>query len=141
MTLRRLVFLDFDGVLHPGLAGTFIYLPDFEAFLAAHPDVGVVFSTSWREQESFESLVEFFSQSLRPRFLGVTPQSAGGPGSRWRECHEWVVEHDFRGPWAALDDDAQLFPSYCSQLVLCASARGLRKAQLDELRVKLQLSA
>ena len=140
MSIQRLVFLDFDGVLHPGLAGTFIHLPLFEDFLHTHPDVGVVFSTSWREQESLESLTEFFSPSLRPRIQGATPISTGGPGSRWREILEWLTEHPEHGRWAALDDDAQLFPSFCDQLVLCDASRGLRAAQLRELQVKLGLA-
>lgn len=135
----HLVFLDFDGVLHPGLAGTFIYAPDFETFLQEHRDVQVVFSTSWREEETHQSLTEYFSPSLRQRFIGVTPVSPGGPGSRWREIRAWLSEQGFGGRWVALDDDATLFPPGCAELVRCDTARGLRKTQLDEMRGKLQL--
>jgi hypothetical protein len=123
------------------LAGTFIYLPDFEAFLRAHPSVGVVLSTSWREDHSLEELRSFFSPDLQNRIIGVTPVLAGGPGGRLKEILAWIVQHCFHGQWAALDDDATLFPAFCDRLVLCQTARGLRRAKLMELCTKLGLSS
>lgn len=140
MNFSRLVALDFDGVLHPCLAGTFIYLPDFEAWLRRHPDVGVLFATTWREQYSLQKLAELFSHDLRARIVGATPVFAEGPGCRYEEILSWIRSTGFRGPWAALDDDLTLFPDNCDELVLCATVRGLRRAQLDELTRKLQLS-
>jgi HAD domain in Swiss Army Knife RNA repair proteins len=131
MTIHRLVFLDFDGVLHPGLAGTLIYLPNFEAFLRVHTEVGVVLSTSWREQTPFAELVSYFSPDLRERIVGVTPDFADGPGGRLSEILAWLTQHRFMGPWVALDDDVSLFPGGCHNLVLCNPARGLRQPQLE----------
>lgn len=64
---KRILFLDFDGVLHPprAIAGakppqtpaqiragwpqTFVHLPVLVRLLAAHENVGVVVSSSWRQ--------------------------------------------------------------------------------------------
>lgn len=140
MNFSHLVALDFDGVLHPCLAGTFIYLPDFEAWLRTHPNVGVVLATTWREQYPLEELLKLFSPDIRVRIVGVTPVLAEGPGSRYAEILQFMRAIGFTGPWAALDDDATLFPDFCEQLVLCATIRGLRRAQLELLGRKLLLS-
>lgn len=134
MRFKRILFLDFDGVLHPGLAGTFIYLPELEEFLRAHPDLGVVISSTWREQHSLDELRRFFSLEVRDRLVGATPQTSY---SRLVECRLWLRQAGFSGPWVALDDDETLFPGFCEELVLCATHRGLRKPQLAELHRKL----
>lgn len=137
MTFQKLVFLDFDGVLHPGLAGTFIYLPDFEEWLRPFAGVGVVLSSTWRLDNPLSELLRLFSSDLRPRVVGTTPEVTGGPAARYLEIQEWLRSHAFNGTWAALDDDTSLFPLGLENLVLCATARGLRKPQLAELTRKL----
>lgn len=131
--MEHVLFLDFDGVLHPGLAGTFVYRDRIEGFLAQHPSVGVVFSTSWREQYSVAEMASWFLGTPRERFLGATPILPSGPALRWHEIQAWLTTARFRGAWAALDDDRMLFPELCLNLVLCDPARGVRPAQLETL--------
>lgn len=139
--IARWLFLDFDGVLHPGLAGTFIHLPLLQQFLQDHPDVGVVLTTSWRLDYSLEELRRYFVADLRARVVDVTPALLEyTPAKRYAEIQVWLRRHGACRPWAALDDDASLYPPECPQLVLCNAARGLRQPQLDALRVKLGLS-
>lgn len=134
------LFLDFDGVLHPGLAGTLIYLERIEAFLANHPLLGVVFSTTWREEYSVQEMATWFRNTSPARFLGATPVLQDhGPARRWREIQAWRSQNQFHGLWAALDDDPSLFPANCPELVLCDPARGLRPAQLQALVSVLEL--
>lgn len=139
-TTTPTLFLDFDGVLHPCTAGTFIYLDRIEAFLVAHPEVEVVLSTSWREDQSLESLQELFSPAVRAQIVDVTPVLSPRPCIRQREIELWLHQHNrSRHPWAALDDDASLFSCHCPQLVLCNTVQGLRPAQLTELSAVLGL--
>lgn len=136
-----LIFLDLDGVLHPGLAGTLIYIPEFEAFLRAHPGVRVVFSTTWRLQESLDDLRGYFSPDLRPRFIGVTPEvDDRRSAARFEEIQLWLRQNT-TSPirWAALDDTPDLFPPGCPQLVVCDTKRGVRPPQLRQLEVLLEL--
>ncbi len=132
-----LLFLDFDGVLHPCLAGTFIYMERFEVFLRAHPQLRVVLSTSWRCDHPWEQLLALFSPDLRDRFIGATPnfEVLGGPAVREREIQAWRAANRVQSlRWAALDDDASLFSPGCPQLVLCETVRGLRPQQLAKLK-------
>lgn len=136
-----LLFLDFDGVLHPGLAGTLIYLDRLYDFLRKHPNVRVVWSTSWRENYGVDGLLEFFAAEFHDRFIGVTPVLSDTLRAvreqeilAWRRAHR--VEHL---PWVALDDDKSLFTPGCPNLVLCDTARGVRPAQFLELELKLGL--
>ncbi|MBU9199818.1 hypothetical protein KTD31_00195 [Burkholderia multivorans] len=137
----KLIFLDFDGVLHPCTAGTFIYLDRFHAFLHDHPDVRVVLSTSWRNDHPWPALLGLFALELQGRFLGVTPElDAALPAVREAEIELWRREHGFLGaPWVALDDDASLFSPGCPELVLCETIRGLRPTQLEQIKRKLWL--
>jgi len=72
--------LDFDGVLHPepsDATEVFCRAPFLWEILEAHPNVDVVFSTSWRELFPVEVLVDFATRKggehLAGRFLGATP--------------------------------------------------------------------
>lgn len=137
----RLIFLDFDGVLHPCTAGTLVYIDRFEAFLRKHPSLHVVIASTWRLDHSWADLQAFFSPDLRGRLLGVTPEdsSAYGP-AREREINSWRQANRCTAlPWVALDDDASLFTPGCPNLVLCETIRGLRQAQLSQIEAKLAL--
>lgn len=134
------LFLDFDGCLHPGLAGTFVYLPLLQEFLLAQPSVQVVLSTSWRLDKPFADLLLLFHPALRCRIVGVTPALAEQPGQRWLEIQRWLVQNNAtRSRWVALDDDRSLFPPYCDHVVWCDPARGLRRHHLAQLEDKLAL--
>lgn len=131
------LFLDFDGVLHPGLSGTFCYLDRLETVLRELPHVRIVLSTSWRLESDFETeLRPLFSPELRARIVGCTPDLPGQ--LRETEIEAWRARHAIgHHRWAALDDDASLFRVGSPGLILCDPARGLRPAQLIELRSKL----
>jgi len=137
----KLVFLDFDGVLHPCTAGTFIYVDRFEAFLRKHPCIRVVLSTSWRVDYGWHDLMALFSPDLRERFVGATPQLDDSLRAvREQEIHAWLRDNGcLKLEWVALDDDASLFTAHCHQLVRCETVRGLRAAQLEQIEAKLGL--
>lgn len=85
MGARMILFLDFDGVLHPEGEGhilsggtDFCFLPRLEALLREFLHVKIVISSSWREQLRYETLLKPFSSDLRARILGATPHSGFG---------------------------------------------------------------
>ena len=45
---HKVIFLDFDGVLHSAFSETFEHKRAFENLLNAHPDTSVVISSDWR---------------------------------------------------------------------------------------------
>ena len=139
----KLIFLDVDGVLHSGTSGTCVRLPDFEAFLRAHPELRVVWSSTWRLDYSFDYLLSMVEPDVRGQFIGVTPFLPEATRNvREAEIAFWLsVNNASRFPWVALDDDAALFSPHCANLVLCQSVRGLRTAQLDQICLKLGLTS
>lgn len=133
-----LLFLDFDGVLHPFFPRTdksdeenrhFSYLPRLEAWLRRHPDAEVVISSSWRRNHSLGELKVHFSEDIRPRIIGTTPQKGTGmgPGARQDEIEAWLQQHGRTAdPWVALDDMEELFRPQ-SPLVVAADGFGERE--------------
>lgn len=142
-----LLFLDFDGVLHPRatVENLFVHLPRFEGVLKDFPHVQVVISSSWREVTPFVELQEMFNEKLRDRIIGSTPlvdiEYPPGPvGHREEEIHIFMAQPEFIGqPWLALDDEAPFFTAGCPNLILCNSATGLDESVEAQLRDRLML--
>lgn len=127
------LFLDFDGVLHPQEHGgeLFCRRPLLWDILRARPQVRVVFSTAWREKYALEELVAFATagggEDLAARFVGVTPihplDLAEECRHREKECLAWLAANRHGGPWLAVDDVEQWFS--CPQLYLVDCETGL----------------
>jgi len=76
-----ILFLDFDGVLHPETVLStrveFQHLPLLWRILCTVPEVEVVFATSWRNSRSLVELIAIVTrgggEELAHRFIGVNP--------------------------------------------------------------------
>ena len=142
-----ILFLDFDGALHPEDHGqgdssgqAFCHLPKLERVLRDHPEVEVVISSMWREQLSLEALRALFSPDLAHRIVGVTPISprVDGkylPARREEEIIDWLRQcgRD-QEPWLALDDADWQFHRHRESLIACRSDVGLDDAAETKLR-------
>jgi hypothetical protein len=131
---RKLLFLDFDGVLHPSICRQdqwFIHLPVLESALAGK-ECGIVISSSWRFQRSCKDLKALFPKSLVDRLEGATGHPVIGRHARHKEIQEWLAAHPERD-WRALDDSGYEFPKPCPELILCDGATGIGERQVKEL--------
>lgn len=144
-----ILFLDFDGVLHPDpcpeAGRLFEHAPRLEQVLSDFPEVCVVLSTSWRTVRTIDDLVANLPAGLRLRVVGVTPTLANFqppahlvPYPRHAECVRWMqqrgqVERD----WLALDDRSYWFAPYCENLIECHPGRGLTDDVVAYLRSAL----
>lgn len=146
LLLDHVLFLDFDGVLHPEGCGPdmeFCFMPQFGQVMQ-HVDpsgeVPIVISSMWRFNEPLDKLREFFPDRLRHQIVGVTPEihrplesigtawdrdstlhakPAGWErGQRQREIEAWMQTYSPAGKWLALDDRAHWFDESCPQLFL-----------------------
>lgn len=144
-----LLFLDFDGVLHPYApwphdekvrAGYFQHLPRLENVLRDFSGVRVVVSSDWRRHHRLEDLRLFFSEDLRHRVIGTTSQesiSAETSGSRQLQVEEYLRNHNLIGtPWIAIDDTSSNYFPQEERLVLCADMFGEQEEAV--LRILLQ---
>ena len=139
--MMTILFLDFDGVLHPSPAGGMVFccLPHLWTVLRARPEIAVVFSTSWRERFDPETMIDFVTsnggEDLRARFIGSNPVLANNQGDYQREteCRAWLSSHHMSDRhWLALDDDAGQF-SDPSHLYLVDGQTGLTAADVHKI--------
>lgn len=138
------VFLDFDGVLHPEGGGAdieFMFMDNFcDSVREVDPAgrLAIVVSSMWRFGSSLAELRSHFPADIGRRIVGVTPDLAvpapDDPlpdsdgqwfeqveGLRQREIELWMVlnvPNDRLDCWLAIDDRASYFDRGCERLFL-----------------------
>lgn len=144
-----ILFLDFDGVLHPDPCfdadRMFEHVPRLALVAADFSDLRLVLTTSWRSEKTFEQLTAPLGAALAPRVIGVTPHFSSfeaparlRPYPRQAECEQWLrANREANSEWIALDDRASLFAPDCERLIACSSAHGLDESATGRLRFAL----
>ena len=163
LCLDRILFLDFDGVLHPEGAPPemeFMYAQNLsQVILNADPsgDLPIVISSMWRFHEDLPALRSHLAPGIARQIVGVTPdlytpepakRGLGGviDGARQREIEHWIQVHSPHAQWLAVDDRKDAFHADCPHLFLVPGlyedGGGIDEAQsaLLELRLKDFLS-
>lgn len=135
-----ILFLDYDGVLHPDAAylvrgrpelraegSLFMWAPILERALAPYPQVKIVLSTSWvRVLNNFTRARGFLPPELQSRVVGATWHSAMARHhegthridarwfnelSRYGQIARYISRADlWSEQWLAIDDDAEGWP-------------------------------
>ncbi|MBM5575322.1 HAD domain-containing protein [Deefgea sp. CFH1-16] len=129
-----LIFLDIDGVLHPysernNSARQFEQLPRLESVLHDFPEIQVVITSTWR-LNSMARILSIFTDDVRPRVLGATPDLSnavgeGNPrGRRQREAMKFLADRGLLHlSWLAIDDAENWSDE--DRLILCDPDIGL----------------
>jgi len=141
-----ILFLDFDGVLHPSPqhhSTMFCSLPLFEDWLRKHKHVNVVISSSWRDVMKLDVLKDIFSADLQERIIDkcpILPFDTLENEHHWRykEIMAWIAINKYEGPWVAVDDAVDAFPQRHPNLVACKQQVGLTQFVLDRLTEKVR---
>lgn len=152
------LFLDFDGVLHP-----MPYFPDemfcrlrlVEAVILSFPDLRVVISSDWRKSRSLIQLHEVFCREMWPQVIDVNPRWDAYRDlhglttySRQWECEKWLVQNGLaprtlsdKGPvaasWLAIDDMREWFEPDCPNLLWTNTKTGFTEDNAADLRARL----
>jgi hypothetical protein len=136
-----ILFLDFDGVLHPEGCSedqNFCYLPNFVSVLReVNPErnLPIVISSLWRHHVDLDEIRVYFPNDIAEQIIGVTPYMTqsqvkeikdwnpyGGEQSwlrhRQREIMMWMNAYSPSGRWLAIDDRAEYFHRICPNLFL-----------------------
>ena len=145
-----ILFLDFDGVLHPQYEHepvptelAFCHLARFEAVMREFPSVKIVVSSTWREQFSMDVLRAKFSADIAARIIGRTPLAAEAMPPHMVEVREWEILAWLSAnkrpseEWIALDDSAWQFKRYRNRLLACTSYIGLDSGAEAKLKAAL----
>lgn len=151
----RLLFLDFDGVLHPCDSGDvrdvegkmefvsaridaplFCRLPLLIDALRDHPDVRIVISSSWRYLYERNELKAFVG-GLADRYLAEIPRLSGHP--RHDEIAYFMQLRRLQDVhWIAIDDDRRNFPADCPYVLWTEPKTGLDVDSVAALRKWLE---
>jgi len=127
------LFLDFDGVVHPGpaLVGAtgehpslatphFGWLPALLKTLRPYPDIRVVVHSTWRLNYDEDELREILS-ALGDRYVGATPT-----GERYPSILQWLEANPDVTSYRILDDEPHEFPQPLpEQLIVCDPTLGV----------------
>lgn len=128
----RILFLDFDGVLHPagvqaGQTLPFEWVPMLARALDGFPEVGLVIHSTWREQFSLDYIQDFL-EPLAGRFIDVAP-----PGPKAQAIQEFLDRHPEVEDALILDDQPQDVLGVPRACVLpCDPALGVSAPALQE---------
>ena len=153
-----IVFLDFDGVLHPeetdNKAYLFCRLPLVEEVLREFPSAEIIISSAWRLNWPHQTVAtlelrKHFSDDIAARVRGVTPNyihlnRKDAPDGlylypRQWECVMWLRAHRPVGtPWVALDDRAYWFRPFCENLMEFDHNIAFTPEHQPELRARLK---
>lgn len=126
-----ILFLDYDGVLHPQdvylergrpvlrrTGELFMWAPILVDIVSPYPDLSIVLSTSWVRQLRFDRTKRYLPEELRARVIGATWHSAMGrhpeaahrieswfvKASRFEQIAHYVARSN-SADWLAIDDD------------------------------------
>jgi hypothetical protein len=131
-----IVFLDFDGVLHPDPCNDrgrlFENAIRLAQSLSPFAEVGLVLSTAWRTLRPFDELLGMLPDELSERIVDRTPVFGSFkarpsliPYRRHAECVQWLADNHLQdSDWLALDDRPDEFAPYCDNLIACHSDLG-----------------
>lgn len=143
-----ILFLDFDGVLHPDTiedaSDLFCCRRHLWTMLDEAQLLEVVLSTSWRFKHSLDDMVAQVTagggEHHAPRFIGATPklevenEKSDLYRSREKECLAWLqASGEPSREWIALDDVAYLFSFPQPRLVLVNHETGLTETDVAQI--------
>lgn len=141
-----ILFLDFDGVLHPTIcssaADLLCHRPLLDGVLRDCPHVDIVVSSTWRESRTLSQLQALFSPDIGARIVGTTPvwqdiqdEISMGTYVRQAEIESWLRQAGKAWePWVALDDQPWLFRPFLPNLEHCDPTTGLTEQVCATLR-------
>ena len=141
MGKEKLLFLDFDGVLHP------TYFAGESPFSRAHLleetlalfSPKIVISSSWRFTHNLEKLQKTIPNHISSLIIGATGQAVIGKHPRFAEIQNYLRGYG-SADWKALDDSYWEFPNPCPRLIRCNPNTGITDRQILELQQWLSQS-
>ena len=129
----KMLFLDFDGVLHPSSLGADPLFSKASLLSMAlyDIDVPIVISSSWRFTHSLKELKEKLPSEIAKKVVDVTGAAVIGKHPRYNEILNYLSVQKGAIDWRALDDSYWEFPSLCAQLIRCNSNTGINIREVN----------
>ena len=121
----EIIFIDFDGVVHPAGGPVSACLPiewlsDLDAILSAHPPVRIVVHSSWRLTYPHEEIREFLSG------LSALEIDIVGPGEKREAITAYLSAHPEIESGLVIDDEpSEFLAEFPLQVVACDPTTGI----------------
>ena len=134
MGIEKLLFLDFDGVLHPThFAGEapFSRAALLEQTLSLFSPK-IVVTSSWRFTHNLDKLQKTVPTCISSLIIGTTGHAVIGKHPRFTEIGNYLKAYE-PVDWRALDDSYWEFPTPCPRLIRCNPNTGIGDKQILEL--------
>lgn len=153
---RPILYLDFDGVLHPSEVWMiderpvlqfkdnpsltlFCWAPILEAILDdVDPNgyINIVLSTTWGQKFGWQKASEYLPDNLKSRVIGKTSHSDRPRGVQIAQHAKYHIGGQ---DWLAIDDMYQSWPvEHLDKLIKCDESLGISSIKTQqELRLKL----
>lgn len=130
----KIIYLDFDGVLHPSTPGENALFS--KAYLlepiVENSNASIVISSSWRFTHTLENLKAKLPSFLASRVIDTTGHPIIGKHARYQEVSSHAYKNNF-SRWRALDDSYWEFPSNCKELIRCNPNSGISTKEIMQL--------
>ena len=133
--LEKILFLDFDGVLHPTTSPQHLLFSKAEPLaevLSKNP-CKIIISSSWRFHHEIKAMKNLLPKPISHLIHGFTGQAHIGEWPRYNEIKNYMIDQEILANWRAIDDSFLEFPKYCEELILCQGKDGITEKQLIEL--------
>ena len=139
MSAKLLVYLDFDGVLHPAspVLGDLFSRTHLLEPIAEQTDLQIVISSSWRFTHTLEQLQAKLPSTLAQRVIGMNGDAVIGKHARYQEIMNHVRQLEPGTRWCALDDSYWEFPTSCKELIRCNPNTGIGVKEVAQLNTWL----
>jgi len=133
--MNKVLFLDFDGVLHPTHSVSDAPFNRIDLLEEAISDVSldIVISSSWRFTHNLEKMQRILPKSISNLIIGCTGDPVIGKHPRFNEIQAFLISNGLSN-WKALDDSYWEFPTPCPQLIRCNPNTGITKKEVLQLK-------
>jgi hypothetical protein len=134
--MKKILFLDFDGVLHPtsAHAENLFNRASLLNSIIASSHCSIVLSTSWRFTHSLSDLCSLLPKQIASQVIDVTGPAHIGEHARYREILNYLTRFKNQPyDWRALDDSFWEFPIECAELIQCNPNTGLTNKEITTL--------
>ena len=133
MASIKILFLDFDGVLHPltsereNLFCNVHYLEKSLEFASCK----IVITSNWRLTHSVDTMRELLPNKIGRLIIGATDLATALNHQRFVEIQNYLKTYidSSSVDWRAIDDMPQDFPRECENLIYCDSHLGMGRAE------------
>lgn len=129
----KILFLDFDGVLHPlnsEKENLFCKVHYLEKALKG-ASCKIVITSNWRLTYSTQKMRELLPRKVGKLVIGATDVVNGIKHKRFIEIENYLSTHINSSSidWRAIDDSPQDFPADCKNLIYCDPILGMGSAE------------